>query len=98
MLEEHWRTQMIPQTPLHRQMLRTDDTARIIGLSPSTLAKLRLTGGGPRYIKLGRTVVYDPADVEAWLSTHRRLSTSVHGETGSIELRKKDPKTGGPCK
>ncbi|WP_245443469.1 helix-turn-helix transcriptional regulator [Rhizobium phaseoli] len=57
-------------------MLRTDDAAKIIGLSPSTLAKLRLTGGGPRYIKLGRSVVYDPADVEAWLITNRRLTTS----------------------
>ncbi|WP_245495026.1 helix-turn-helix transcriptional regulator [Rhizobium ruizarguesonis] len=58
-------------------MLRTDDVARLTGLSSSTLAKLRLTGGGPHYIKLGRTVVYDPADVEAWLSIHRRSSTSV---------------------
>lgn len=63
-----------------RRMLRTDDAAKLIGLSPSTLAKFRLTGGGPRYIKLGRSVVYDPADVEAWLSMHRRSSTSVPSE------------------
>ncbi|ANL74063.1 transcriptional regulator protein [Rhizobium phaseoli] len=61
-----------------RRMLRTDDAAKLIGLSPSTLAKFRLNGGGPRYIKLGRSVVYDPADVEAWLCKHRRSSTSVH--------------------
>ncbi|MGO7604752.1 helix-turn-helix transcriptional regulator [Rhizobium ruizarguesonis] len=60
----------------NRRMLRTDDVAKLTGLSPSTLAKLRLTGGGPHYIKLGRTVVYDPADVETWLNVHRRSSTS----------------------
>ncbi|MGO8567023.1 DNA-binding protein [Rhizobium ruizarguesonis] len=68
---------VIPPVISNRRMLRTDDVARLTGLSSSTLAKLRLTGGGPHYIKLGRTVVYDPADVEAWLSIHRRSSTSV---------------------
>lgn len=68
---------VIPPVISNRRMLRTDDVAKLTGLSSSTLAKLRLTGGGPPYIKLGRTVVYDPADVEAWLSTHRRSSTSV---------------------
>ncbi|MFK0692477.1 helix-turn-helix transcriptional regulator [Mesorhizobium sp. IMUNJ 23033] len=58
-------------------MLRTEHVARITGLSASTLTKLRLTGGGPHYIKLGRTVVYDPADIEAWLSANRRSSTSA---------------------
>jgi predicted DNA-binding transcriptional regulator AlpA len=68
---------VIPPVISNRRMLRTDDVARLADLSSSTLAKLRLTGGGPHYIKLGRTVVYDPADVEAWLSIHRRSSTSV---------------------
>jgi hypothetical protein len=32
--------------------------ARFVGLSESTLAKLRLNGNGPVYCKLGRRVVY----------------------------------------
>ena len=60
-----------------RQMLRTDGAAFYVGTSVSTLEKLRLTGGGPRYIKLGKAVVYDPADLDAWLSANRRKSTSV---------------------
>ncbi|MBY3224136.1 helix-turn-helix domain-containing protein [Rhizobium laguerreae] len=58
-------------------MLRTDDAATYTGVSASTLNKLRLTGGGPEYIKLGKSVVYDPADLDAWLSSKRRRSTSV---------------------
>lgn len=81
---------MIPQANSPPRMLRTDEASKLIGLSPSTLAKLRLTGGGPRYIKLGRTVVYDPADIEAWLRSHRRLSTSVHGETDASVSRGRD--------
>ncbi|HEV2899894.1 MAG TPA: DNA-binding protein [Pseudaminobacter sp.] len=60
-----------------RQMLRTDGASLHTGLSVSTLEKLRLTGGGPRYIKLGRAVVYDPLDLDAWLDANRRKSTSV---------------------
>ncbi len=29
------------------------------------------------YITIGRTVVYDPDDIDAWLNTMRRKSTSV---------------------
>jgi predicted DNA-binding transcriptional regulator AlpA len=60
-----------------RRMLRTEDAANFTGLSASTLTKLRLTGGGPEYIKLGKVVVYDLADLDAWLLSKRRRSTSV---------------------
>lgn len=60
-----------------RRMLRTEDAANYTGLSASTLTKLRLTGSGPEYIKLGKSVVYDPVDLDAWLSSKRRRSTSV---------------------
>ena len=60
-----------------RQMLRTHGAAVYVGLSPSTMTKLRLTGGGPRYIKLSRAVVYDPSDLDDWLDANRRKSTSV---------------------
>ncbi|WEZ84651.1 DNA-binding protein [Rhizobium sp. 32-5/1] len=60
-----------------RPKMRTAAAAIYTGASASTLNKLRLTGGGPAYIKLGKTVVYDPADLDAWLSSKRRRSTSV---------------------
>jgi predicted DNA-binding transcriptional regulator AlpA len=57
-------------------MLRTPEAAFYCGSSPSTFEKLRLVGGGPRFIKLGRRVVYDPADLDTWLASNRRASTS----------------------
>jgi len=56
--------------------MRVAEAAEYLALSTSTLNKLRLTGGGPTYIKLGKTVVYDINDLNEWLSTKRQRSTS----------------------
>jgi predicted DNA-binding transcriptional regulator AlpA len=58
----------------NRPMLRTPGAATYTGVSTSRLEKLRLTGGGPKYVKLGKTVVYAPADLDEWLNSHRRVS------------------------
>ena len=52
------------------------EAARMLGLSESTLAKLRLNGNGPVYCKLGRRVVYRPADLEQWLRSRTTRDTS----------------------
>jgi predicted DNA-binding transcriptional regulator AlpA len=49
------------------------------GLSVSTLNKLRLVGGGPRFAKLGRAVRYRVADIDAWIEASLRSSTSQQG-------------------
>jgi len=63
------------------RMLRTAEAAAYCGSSASTFEKLRLTGGGPHYVKIGRRVVYDPADLDAWLAANRRRSTSDRTST-----------------
>ena len=50
--------------PLLPTVITARTAARFVGLSESTLAKLRLNGNGPVYCKLGRRVVYRPADLE----------------------------------
>jgi len=59
-----------------RQRLRTPAAAKYLGLAPRTLEKMRLTGGGPRYYKLGRAVVYDTDDLGRWVEARARRSTS----------------------
>ncbi|MEQ9248203.1 MAG: helix-turn-helix domain-containing protein [Nitratireductor sp.] len=56
--------------------LRTSDAGAYVGLSKSTLEKLRVTGGGPEYAALGRVVVYRIEDLDAWVSARKRRSTS----------------------
>lgn len=41
-----------------------------------TLAKWRVEGGAPPFIKVGRLVKYDPADVRQWLNSRKVASTS----------------------
>jgi hypothetical protein len=52
-------------------MLRTRDAAAYCGSSESTFKKLRLFGGGATWIRIGRHVVYDPADLDRWLAENR---------------------------
>ena len=56
--------------------LTTEQAAIFLGLSSSTLAKLRVFGGGPSFLKLGRAVRYAREDLDAWLTSRRRGSTS----------------------
>lgn len=58
--------------------LTTEQTARFLGLSPSTLAKMRLYGSGPTYMKLGRRVMYRLDDLERWMDANPYSSTSQY--------------------
>jgi predicted DNA-binding transcriptional regulator AlpA len=59
-----------------QELLRTSGAAAITGLSVSTLNKLRCSGGGPAFLKLGRAVRYKPVDLKDWLDSRRVMSTS----------------------
>jgi predicted DNA-binding transcriptional regulator AlpA len=66
------------------RVLRTPDAARYLGLAASTLEKLRLTGGGPRFIRIGfRAVGYAIGDLDAFIEGRRRHSTSDPGNRRS---------------
>jgi len=56
--------------------LSSREAASYLGVSESYLNKTRVLGGGPAYFKLGRKVVYDRENLDAWLASHRRQSTS----------------------
>ena len=46
--------------------LTNEEAATFLRLSPRTLEKQRVIGGGPRFRKFGRRVMYAVADLEAW--------------------------------
>src|SRR5260370_33899858 len=56
--------------------LTANEAAKVLGLAPSTLAKLRLSGNGPIYCKLGRRVVYRREDLSAWLESRVARNTT----------------------
>jgi excisionase family DNA binding protein len=55
--------------------VRVRDAAHYVGLSKSTLDKMRMHEGGPAFHKLGRAIVYATTDLDAWLAGKRRSST-----------------------
>jgi len=57
-------------------MLSTVEAAGHVGVAPKTLENWRTTGLGPKFVKAGRRVVYDPADITAWKDANRYSSTS----------------------
>ena len=59
-----------------KELLETKEAAPVVGVSPYTLEKWRVTGGGPRYRKVGRLVRYARADLDAFLAAAARNSTS----------------------
>lgn len=61
---------------MNEQLLTTDEAAQRLGVSPNHLEKLRVVGGGPGFVKLGRAVRYEPAALQDWVASCRRRSTS----------------------
>jgi predicted DNA-binding transcriptional regulator AlpA len=57
-------------------VLHAREAAKLVGLSESTLAKLRLNGNGPPYCKLGRRVVYRQDDLDRWLRSRTTTDTT----------------------
>lgn len=69
----------LPQPAAHAQpprYLTNDEAADYLRLSPRTLEKQRVLGGGPRFRKFGRRVMYAVADLDAWADQRSFEATS----------------------
>jgi excisionase family DNA binding protein len=81
MVAETFQNEPATTAPLSsKRVLSAQEAAAYVGLSKQTMAKLRVYGGGPPFLKLGRRVLYDPTDLDQWLASHRRASTSAVSE------------------
>lgn len=56
--------------------LTNAEAAKYLRLSPRTLEKHRVLGGGPRFRKFGRRVLYALTDLEAWADERTFSMTS----------------------
>ncbi|MDN3645777.1 helix-turn-helix domain-containing protein [Pontixanthobacter aestiaquae] len=60
--------------------MRTTQAAQYLDVSESLLEKFRVFGGGPRYAKIGRSVIYRRASLDDWLVASEIRNTSDHME------------------
>lgn len=54
------------------------EAAEFLKVSEGQLRQLRRRGGGPPYIKVGRSVRYVPAQVGKWIQDTARTRTRPH--------------------
>jgi len=58
----------------------TKRAAEYLTCSPKTLEKWRVYGSGPVYVKIGNLCRYRQVDLDIWIESRRRVSTSDRGE------------------
>ena len=59
-----------------QRYLTNDEAADYLRLSPRTLEKQSVIGGGPRFRKFGRRVMYAVADLNVWADSRSFEATS----------------------
>jgi len=67
--------------PLGEKLLTVQEVAALLHCSVSALNKWRVSGRGPRFIKVERRVRYRPSDVAAYVAAAMRTSTSQQERT-----------------
>jgi hypothetical protein len=59
------------------ELLEPADVSRQVKRPENWLAKLRVIGGGPKFLKIGGKIRYRRSDVEAWLARCEHASTAT---------------------
>jgi predicted DNA-binding transcriptional regulator AlpA len=57
-------------------LLTAKEAARLLKVSVSWLAKARMRGDGPPFIRIGRSIRYVEATLLQWMRAQQRVSTS----------------------
>jgi excisionase family DNA binding protein len=70
--------------------LTPKEAAAYLRVSKSYLDKLRVYGGGPKFLRFGkRKILYRKTDLDVWASDHRFGSTSEYPASPAPEVGRK---------
>jgi hypothetical protein len=61
---------------MSHRLMTAKEAAGYLRCGVSTLNRLRVSGGGPHYMKATGRVLYDVLDLDAWIEGSKRHSTS----------------------
>lgn len=70
------------------KFLRPAEAAHVLGVSKQTLAHWRMSGAGPRFIRAGRIILYDPKELAKWAEA-RTIGSTAEGARPSLSSRRK---------
>jgi excisionase family DNA binding protein len=62
-------------------MLRTEQAAKILDVTKSTLECWRCRGGGPQFVRYGRAIRYREEDLERFIESKVQRNTSENPRT-----------------
>ena len=65
-----------------------EQLAALLGVAPKTLEKWRWKGAGPRFVKLGRRVVYNEEDVIEFVVAQTKVSTRGAGKLSTTKKKR----------
>lgn len=68
-----------PVPPKNPDIFDTPAAAAYLHLSTQYLEKMRVVGGSPAFLKIGKAVRYRRIDLDRWLDEKVRTSTSDRG-------------------
>jgi excisionase family DNA binding protein len=66
----------------YKMYLKPSEAAEYVGSSTSTLSKLRLSGAGPTFLRIGRAIRYRQSDLDRWMdrsATKRAATRTARG-------------------
>jgi hypothetical protein len=66
-----------------KTLLSATLAAEQLGVAKQTLAIWRVRGVGPQFVKVGARVLYAQDDLDAWIDSRKRASTSDRGLSAS---------------
>ena len=67
----------------HTKLLTEAETAELLRWKKTTLQRRRWAGLPPKFLKIGRSVRYEPEVISALIESGRRISTSSPAEETS---------------
>jgi excisionase family DNA binding protein len=77
-----------PQASQEQEFLTPKQAAAYLRVSKSYLDKLRVYGGGPKFLRFGRKILYRRSDLDRWVEQRCFGSTSEYTlptSTGELE-------------
>lgn len=67
------------------RLLTTEQAAIYVGLAKQTITERRVTGGGPKFCKIGRAVRYKREDLDEWIDQFESVSSLAEHHVSSPE-------------
>lgn len=67
----------LTESNMNEKLLDAATVAEIVGLAPATLAKRRVNGDGPPFVKLGARVLYPEKELHTWIEARPRFQNTT---------------------